>query len=678
MEQVHNILLSRFFTATTTTFGQSDLKVVNSYYLTQEGSTNKIVDEYNVRGFLSHEKNQKVVTSFFVSLTGNPVMNEAFYSSNGMQFIASPSFKEIYYNDEKLAQTFNDYYNNSIVRGKEPTVASSLAPKFVENQLLNLEGQDFYYENFIQSPNYFTWDSHAIMEPKYLEYIPLDFNHYNRNSYTEEVMVKKPKGENYLINVFLQRTVSQTSREIFELCDTKIIKSISEGNIIFFNQLEPGIQNDILTTTGLQNPYLNNLNVSATNVSELSTGIISYNVDPNTVPQQENEFGRIALIGALDILNQNSSFMETRSTFTEESGSTSGTNQIVQCFIDLNLNTNENEYYFSRIPKVSFELHNLVVYEGAEFTIRLVLSQPAIGNESVVVKWAFSQGSMQPSDFEYGVTTSLEKTYYFSEGDEYITIDPIKVSQDNYKYPPRVFSVSLENLFNLAKGSITQLKLKAIDTTNWRDITFQPTGEIEHINSIPYVINNKFIYSQSLITGGTFFPVNIILNEPSQYGIENFSISFDVGTTFNLFEQHISMQNMSLHIDENPDWHVWWQTYSSTTQTLSNTISAVTLTSESIGMGGNNIFYGSNCETNRNTFTQNITFQPGEQKKTLIFQFFSNADLFTGTTEYFDIKITNLNFVDPGEYLNTRVYMQDNLISGALNGQNLSNSISES
>lgn len=695
MEQSHSILINRFFTAITQTFGESDLKNVNSYYLTQEGSANKIVDEYNVRGFLNHEKNQNIVTGFFAYLTGNPTMNEAFYSSNGTQFKASAEFKEIYYNDEKLATSFNDYYNSSVVRGKAPRMSPSSTPKFVENQLLNLTGQDFEYSTFNQSPNYFMWNSTAVMNLKYLDYIPLDFNSYSRNNFTENVIVKKPVGDNYLISVFLQRTISQTSREIFEICDEKIIKSIADGNVGFFGQIPVGTQNDIFSTLPSLSQY-NSIDSAgvATNLNDINSGIIPFNINTdldlvevasesslrmatannNQTNSSDAERSQHEQISTLlknlddssfnlyrrltsfdDLLrielgkNDSSAGVTLKSTLeeTQTSGTTSATS-LIQCFVDLNLKTDENEFYVSKIPKISFEYSAITVYEGAEYLVKLILTEPCIGNESITILWTFYPNSIQTSDFQYGVPVNFKQTYYFSAGEQYKILDPAKIKLDIFKFNPRMFRMSLVDHFNLSNGLYPFMDVTCIDTTNWKNISFQPTGEEEYVNGVPYVLHDDFAYNgeeyaigefaQPLIDAGIFFTVNIILDEPSQYGIENFSLSFDRGTTFE-------------EAEGSSDWQVWWWMYSSPVQTNSGQLSGTSLPTGDVGPGGH---YWSNMSA----FEQ-IPFQQGEQVKTLIFQFLPNEDLNTGSTEYFDIKITNLNFVEEGQYLNTRIYIQD-------------------
>ena len=648
MIQSHKILINRVFTSSTVSnIKDSDLTLFNSYYLTKEGTPDKIVDEYNVRGFLTHEKNQKIVINFFASLTGNPLMNEFFYSSNGTQFKASPSFKEIYYNDEKLAQSFNDYYNNSVTKGKTPTPSSLLnVPKFVENQLKNLSGEEFQYETFSQSSNYFLWNS-AVMNEKYLDYIPLDFNSYTRNINTEDVIVTKPVGDNYLINVFIQKTVSQTAREIFEFCDEKIIKSISQGNIIFFNQSEPGIQFDIVNTININNNVDSTFqNITATSISNIPNSLESYNIDPGISPQEEVFPGVSSLRNAISETTN-----VTRSSTQNNITGTTGSTQLVQCFVDLNLSTDENELYFIGIPSISFESNTITVYEGTKFSTRLILSEPAIGSGSITINWIFYPQSIQPTEFEYGIPSSLNKTYYFSPGDEFILIDDIKISQDIFKYPPRYFEMNIVNPFNVITGIYPNLKIKVIDTTNWKDISFQPTGKIEIVNGISYVLHDEFIHngqiyklgelSQDLLDSNTFFTINIALDEPSEYGIEKFSLSFDKGTTFNPSEYE-------------DDWTAWLRVYSSPVLAQTGIATTATLSAQDIdvfGVGGN--FWEVEQGINQ------ILFQQGEQVKTIAFQFLPNPDDPSNNLEYFDIKITNLESVEEGSYLNARIYIKD-------------------
>lgn len=78
----------------------SKLEFVDNYYLYRQSNGGGVVDEFNVKTFLDDSDNAVVAKNFFSYLTGN---------TNTEQF------KEIFYNDKKLSNVFNSYYNTSVV-----------------------------------------------------------------------------------------------------------------------------------------------------------------------------------------------------------------------------------------------------------------------------------------------------------------------------------------------------------------------------------------------------------------------------------------------------------------------------------------------------------------------------------------------------------------------------------
>jgi hypothetical protein len=65
--------------------------------------------------------------------------------------------------------------------------------------------------------------------------IPIVNPFHNGNAwFVKEVRkVKIPTGEFYQVNVFLEKSIGQTSRNIFDLCEDSISKLINKGNSIF-------------------------------------------------------------------------------------------------------------------------------------------------------------------------------------------------------------------------------------------------------------------------------------------------------------------------------------------------------------------------------------------------------------------------------------------------------------
>ncbi len=92
------ILLNRTFTANTAPVIQKP-SLVDDYYVYQNSNGGGLVNFSNVRGFLNDTKNQQIIRDFFAYLTGRTTREQT------INIVSS---------DEKLSDVFNDYYQRLI------------------------------------------------------------------------------------------------------------------------------------------------------------------------------------------------------------------------------------------------------------------------------------------------------------------------------------------------------------------------------------------------------------------------------------------------------------------------------------------------------------------------------------------------------------------------------------
>jgi hypothetical protein len=97
-------ILWKPLTATTVPV-QSDLVSVGGYLVYSDTIGGGVVTDLNVREFLDSPNNIGLATSFFNFLNSNTVSEE---------------FNAIFYNNQKLANTFNDFYNKTTLGGDKP------------------------------------------------------------------------------------------------------------------------------------------------------------------------------------------------------------------------------------------------------------------------------------------------------------------------------------------------------------------------------------------------------------------------------------------------------------------------------------------------------------------------------------------------------------------------------
>jgi len=344
MEQTHDILKNRFFTGSTTSSVQSDLQYVNNYYLNESGQQDKIVDFSNIRSFLSNENNQKVVKAYYSFLSSSSIMNYALMLNPlSNDFIPTAQFKAIYYDDEKLADSFNNFYNTSILRGinSEYSVNPDVFNNAVRNQLMDGSGYEYITQNIFH--NYYFWSS---MTPSIAAYSPakapftaatLDIYRGERNNNTEERYVDVPtKGEYYFINVLLMKRFTQTARMAFDACENVIYKTINSGVIFSQNPADLITNYDFLKTA------------TQTNIKSVDSSFVKV-IGSDTTPSTP-----------------------TSTTLS------AATPSLIQCFIDPNFVTNENTYWsdthFNAIA-INFNVSHLLTGD----TIDVALPDVIIG-----------------------------------------------------------------------------------------------------------------------------------------------------------------------------------------------------------------------------------------------------------------------------------------------------------
>jgi hypothetical protein len=127
------ILLSAQFTGSaSTSTEQSDLQLKNGYLVYSSSFGGNLVDEFTVRDFLDNQNNIQIATDFFNYLQSN---------------FTNPQFNEIYYDNLKLSNVFNDYYDT--------TVRSNLPPTNIvaNEQLLSTSAVTYLNTNFLDYNN---------------------------------------------------------------------------------------------------------------------------------------------------------------------------------------------------------------------------------------------------------------------------------------------------------------------------------------------------------------------------------------------------------------------------------------------------------------------------------------------------------------------------------------------
>lgn len=126
---------------------------------------------------------------------------------------------------------------------------------------------------------------------------------------------------------------------------------------------------------------------------------------------------------------------------------------LLNCFVDINLETNENVTYNTTQPKVSFQFPTYNQSEGDVFSIRVGLDAPsALGVEQIVLN--ITGAASNPATF--GVDYNGDHTYPFImswlPGEQYKYLNFVAYT-DYYIEPTETFQLEIYNLINCDVGT---------------------------------------------------------------------------------------------------------------------------------------------------------------------------------------------------------------------------------
>ena len=99
--QRHELILNRGFVGTPN-LGSSELKLQNDYYVYTQSLGGGLTNQFNVRAYLNNPANQVIIDQFIAYMNTNTTQEQ---------------FLEIFYDDTKLKNVFNSFFENTIQGG---------------------------------------------------------------------------------------------------------------------------------------------------------------------------------------------------------------------------------------------------------------------------------------------------------------------------------------------------------------------------------------------------------------------------------------------------------------------------------------------------------------------------------------------------------------------------------
>lgn len=186
----------------------SDLSLVNGQFINKRSSEG-VVNEHNVRGFLDDENNADIISSFFTFLTANTSVQE---------------FKEIYYSDKKLSETFNKFYSENIQQSVTPSTS------VIDENLSGVTKRTINNNNF-------NWDGSARSYS--LTGIPNSIINASRKDEQEEELMPTTDEDSYYVPIHLNLNRSLMSEREFQICKNRKEDIVTSGKT-------DGVDNTIL------------------------------------------------------------------------------------------------------------------------------------------------------------------------------------------------------------------------------------------------------------------------------------------------------------------------------------------------------------------------------------------------------------------------------------------------
>jgi hypothetical protein len=196
-------------------------------------------------------------------------------------------------------------------------------------------------------------------------------------------------------------------------------------------------------------------------------------------------------------------------------------NTILQCFVDLNLETDENSQYFLRLPKISFGQPSYFVDEGNTVNVEVSLEYPSeSGVEEVEVGLVIN--NTDASDF----TTLGEvypKTLIFSAGEQTKVLS-FSTNSDLFENEIESFDLILGFFTNTIPGQYITTTVNIIDETNLKEVFINNQGGAE----APSGTGSTLEFS---VLEGASKSFIISLDSPSVLGTESVDLLLENITT---------------------------------------------------------------------------------------------------------------------------------------------------
>jgi len=315
---------------------------------------------------------------------------------------------------------------------------------------------------------------------------------------------------------------------------------------------------------------------------------------------------------------------------------------ILQCFVDLNLETDENAIYSLDLLDVSFNRGSIYVKEGQIVELEVRLSTPSVnGYEEVDVDIVYQTAT--PPDINL-LGETYPKTLTFSAGQQTHTLRFLAnsdfIEEGQFNTASETFDLIIGTFINVNPGNFITSTVYIIDLTDLKEVFINPQGGNYQISNITSA--NTLTFST---TEGLSKEFMVSLDNPSIFGVEGVTVNFTNATT--------SSNDYSIIGSSNLTWAIGEQDKFFTAQT----------TDDGVIEGTETLQIGLSNPINANIVTSNSPLYPLPVNKAE-FKIFDNSpesrfinvnfqELYTQIGGFNNQNITNLRHANNNQELST-------------------------
>ena len=198
--QKHELILNRRFVGSNGS--QSQLQLQNNYFVYTQSLGNGLTNEFNIRAYLNNPNNQVIIDQFIQYIESNTTQEQ---------------FLEIYYDDTKLKNVFNQFFSTTVQGGQ---ITGSAV---IESNLQNTITITIY-------DNLWNWNGESVSTS--LDGIPESISNSTRQNQGRLDIVSFTSEDSYYIPVNINHNTGQIPRNKFKICDEQIDTRINPLQVL--------------------------------------------------------------------------------------------------------------------------------------------------------------------------------------------------------------------------------------------------------------------------------------------------------------------------------------------------------------------------------------------------------------------------------------------------------------